>query len=156
MVADKDLNYNGKDVSEIFWRGIHCPSCNRLSSREYFSHWECFGCGQIYGSQTPTIYTALELADPERPIYTGLPVIKDWVRPESGVKTSLSVLEAEGGLIRCATYEFEKGGRVYHLVPSVGAMKGVDEMFYKYQTQGIPFKRHRMQGGKGISYCDGG
>jgi hypothetical protein len=149
IVEDKDLNYNGKDVSEIFWRGICCPTCNRLNSRVYFSHWECFGCGRKFGSQKPTIYTAMELADPERPIYTGLPVITDCATSEKEVKTTLSVLQVEGGLIRCARYEFRKGGRVYHLSPSVGAMGGADELFHKYQTQGIPFRRFRMKGGKG-------
>jgi hypothetical protein len=150
LVGDKDIFYNGNDVSKIFWRGICCPNCGRLNSREHYSHWECFGCNQfIHGSQTPTIYTAAQLADPNRPVYTGIPVIADWVRPESEITVSHQVLEVENGWIRCATYDFGKVGRVMHLVPSVGARNGTDDMFIKYQSQRIPFRRFRMMNGKG-------
>jgi hypothetical protein len=53
-----------------------------------------------------------------------------------------------GGLIRCGIYDFGNVGRVIHLVPSVAAKEGVDDMFYKYQTQDIPFRRYRMMNGK--------
>jgi hypothetical protein len=91
----------------------------------------------------------MQLADPDRSTYTGIPIITDWVKPGSEVTSTQSVLEVSGGLIRCATYEFGKVGRVFHLVPSVGARDGADAMFYKYQTQDIPFRRYRMMNGKG-------
>lgn len=95
----------------------------------------------------------MQLADPDRSIYTGCPIITDWVKPGSEVISLQSVLEGfdGGGVIRCAVYEFGKVGRVIHFVPSVSARDGLDEMFYKYQTQDIPFRRYRMMNGKGKS-----
>jgi hypothetical protein len=68
------------------------------------------------------------------------------------MSVSHRVLEVEGGYIRCAIYDFGKVGRVMHLVPSVGARRGADEMFHQYQTQGIPFRRFRMWNGKSMSF----
>jgi hypothetical protein len=152
LVGDKDIFYNGNDVSKIFWRGMCCPFCGRLNSREHYSHWECFGCNEfVHGSQQRTIYTAAQLADPNRPVYTGIPVIADWVRPQCEISLSNWVLEVEGGWMRVTSYDFGMVGRVIHLVPSAGATKCADEIFYKYQTQGIPFRRSRMMNGKGMS-----
>ena len=145
LALDKDIFYNGNDVAKVFWRGICCPHCGRLNSRELFSHWECFGCGNFkHGSVERTIYSAVQLADPDRSVYTGIPIVTDWVKPGCEVTSTQSVLEVTGGAIRCAMYEFGDAGRVIHFVPSYGAREGIDEMFYKYQTQGIPFRRFRM------------
>jgi len=152
LVADKDLFYNGNDVSKIFWRGICCPFCGRLNSRELYSHWQCFGCNKfVHGTQQRTIFSALQLADPDRSKYTGIPIITDWVKPRSEIVSTQKVLEVPNGFIRCGIYEFGKIGRVIHLIPSVAAMEGADEMFLKYQTQDIPFRRYRMTNGKGIA-----
>src|ERR1700694_1380481 len=94
LVGDKDTFYNGNDVSKIFWRGICCPLCGRLNSREHYSHWECFGCNNfIHGSQSRTIYTASQLADPNRPVYTGIPIIADWMKPDCEMSVSHRVVE---------------------------------------------------------------
>jgi hypothetical protein len=61
---------------------------------------------------------------------------------------SQRVIEVGGGWMRGVCYEFGKVGRVWHLVPSVGGKEGVDEMFTKYQTQDVPFRRYRMMNGK--------
>ena len=157
LVPDKDIFYNGNDVSKIFWRGICCPSCGRLNSRELYSQWVCFGCGKfVHGSQTRTIFTAQQLADPDRSMYTGIPIITDWIKPGSGIASRQTVLEVPNGIIKCGIYEFEKVGKVIHLLPSVGAKEGVDKMFHKYQTQDIPFRRYRMANGKGNFQLWGG
>ena len=155
LALDKDIFYNGNDVAKIFWRGICCPHCGRLNSREFFSHWECFGCCNfVHGSGARTIYSAAQLADPDRSVYSGIPIITDWVKPGSEVSSTQSVLEVPGGLIRCAVYEIGKVGRVIHMVPSLGARVGMDEMLHRYQTQDIPFRRYRMTNGKGIKRED--
>jgi hypothetical protein len=155
LVLDKDMFYNGNDVAKVFWRGICCPNCGRLNSREFFSHWECFGCGKfVHRAKERTIYSSIQLADPDRSVYTGIPIITDWMKPGSEVRSTQSVLEIAGGPIRCAVYDIGKVGRVIHLVPSYGAREGIDEMFHKYQTQDIPFRRFRMMNGKGSSVID--
>ena len=89
-------------------------------------------------------------------MYTGVPVVSDWVKGESGIKVWQDVITVPpfghgggGGAVRCAVYEFGTIGRIIHIVPSVGANGGADEMFHKYQTQGIPFRRYRIMNGKG-------
>jgi len=158
LVADKDIFYNGNDVAKIFWKGFCCPLCGRLNSRELFSHWTCFtpNCPFTHGFPNRTIYTARQLADPDRMMYTGVPVVSDWVKGESGIKVWQDVITVPpfghgggGGAVRCAVYEFGTIGRIIHIVPSVGANGGADEMFHKYQTQGIPFRRYRIMNGKG-------
>ena len=148
LVADKDEFYNGEDVGRIFWRGMCCPQCGRVNSREYFSHWECFGCGFRHGAPK-TIYTAVQLADPHRSTFTGPPIIADWVKPDCEITSSQTIIGVPGGLIRVATYVFGETGRVIHLAPSAGAMGGADEMFIKYQTQDVPFRRYPMRSSKG-------
>jgi hypothetical protein len=78
-------------------------------------------------------------------------VVSDWVNPESEVTCTQNTFQVPGGQIQCAIYEFGKVGRVIHLVPSVGAREEVDEMFYKYQTQDILFRRYRRPNGRGRS-----
>ena len=157
LVADKDIFYNGNDVAKIFWKGFCCPLCGRLNCRELFSHWTCFtpNCPFTHGAPHRTVYTARQLADPDRMMYTGVPLVSDWVKTESGIKLWQDVIRVlpgdggEGGPVRSAVYEFGNIGRIIHLVPSVGANGGADEMFHKYQTQGIPFRRYRIMNGKG-------
>ena len=74
----------------------------------------------------------------------------DWVKGGSEVVVRQRAIEVEGGWYRCAVYEIGKVGRVIHMIPSVGARRGCDEMFTKYQTQDIEFRRARMLNGKGI------
>jgi hypothetical protein len=104
----------------------------------------------------------------DRPGYCGVPVVGDWVKGGSGIGVSHEVLEVRsgekwgdmgrgggnlggggGGIVRVATYEFGKLGRVVHIVPNLSAREGLDEMFTAYQTQDIPFRRYRMHTGKG-------
>jgi hypothetical protein len=152
LVLDKDVFYNGNDVAKVFWQGICCPQCGRLNSRELYSHWECFGCRQFsHGSPTKTIYTAAQLADFDRSMFSGIPIVTDWVNPGSEVVSSQRVFEVDGGYVRCAIYEIGKVGRVIHMVPSMQAKAGADEMLLKYQAQDIPFRRYRMVTGKGYS-----
>lgn len=87
-------------------------------------------------------------------MFTGTPIITDWVKPGSEVVSSQSVVEVEGGFIRVATYDIGKAGRVIHLVPSIGVNGGADEIFLRYQSGEIPFRRYRMYNGKGIpNWC---
>jgi hypothetical protein len=153
LVGDKDMFYNGNDVAKVFWRGICCPFCGRLNSRELFSQWECFGCKNFtYGSEKRTIYSALQLADPDHAMYTGIPVITDWVKRGCEISTTQTILETSGGILRCAIYEFGKVGRVIHVVPNVTARLEIDEVFLQYQSQDISFRRFRMVSGKGIPF----
>jgi hypothetical protein len=91
------------------------------------------------------------LADFDRSLFSGIPIIANWVKPGSEVVSSQQVLEVDGGYVRCAIYEIGNAGRVIHMVPSMQAKAGVDEMLRKYQTQDIPFRRYRMTTGKGYS-----
>jgi len=113
--------------------------------------------GNTSGGTGRTIYTAVQLADPDRPVYTGVPVVMDWVKQGRGICVSHEVLRvssAEGvdALVRVARYEFAGMGRVVHVVPNVSAREGLDEMFRQYQVQGIPFRRFRMHTGKGLPH----
>jgi len=87
--------------------------------------------------------------DTDRLIYTGIPIITDWVKPGSEIVVSHRTLQVDGGFIRCGIYDFGKVGKVIHMVSSVHAKGDVDEMLLKYQTQDIPFRRYRMVTGKG-------
>jgi hypothetical protein len=150
-IGDKDIFYNGHDVTKVFWKGIQCPDCGKLNSRELFSHWQCFGCKKELQKRERTIYTAKQLADPDRSQYTGIPIVADWVKPGRGIIANQEVIPFKDDRYRCATYEFPKGGRVIHMVPSVGARAGCDEMFSRYQTQNIVFRRCPMTRSKGIA-----
>jgi hypothetical protein len=85
-------------------------------------------------------------------MFSGIPIITDWVNPGSEVVSLQQVFEVDGGYVRCAIYEIGKVGRVIHMVPSMQAKTGLDEMLLKYQTQNIPFRRYRMVTGKGYSF----
>jgi len=149
-IGDKDIFYNGNDVSKVFWRGIQCPKCGKLNSRELFSHWHCFGCDLPIHKQERTIYTATQLADPDRGSYTGVPIVVDWVKAGSEIQVRQEVRQVGEGWYRCAIYDFPKGGTVIHMIPSIKAIEECDEMFAKYQTQDIEFRRCRMANRKGI------
>jgi hypothetical protein len=122
------------------------------------THWHCFGCNQFSypepAARQRTLFTATQLADPDRPTYEGTPIVTDWVAPGGEVVSTQVNLELSGGgVYRCVTYDFGGDvGRVIHMVPNLVANMGIDEMFISYQTQNIPFRRYRMATGKSIGF----
>jgi len=137
-------------TTKSFWRGSCCPLCGRLNSRElFFGNWHCLNCSHLLLEVPQRVFTARELSDPDAGVWTGVPVLADWVAPSGGVTVRHKALRVEGGYIRCGIYEFGTVGRVIHLVPSIAARGNCDEMFVSYQTQDIEFRRGRMMNYKG-------
>jgi hypothetical protein len=139
--------------AKCFWLGSCCPVCGRLNSRElFFGNWHCLNCSHLLLEVPQRVFTARELSDPDAGVWTGVPVLADWVNPSGEVTVRQKALRVEGGYIRCGIYEFGTVGRVIHLVPSITARGNCDEMFLSYQTQDIEFRRGRMMNHKGKSF----
>ncbi|ODQ52749.1 hypothetical protein SAICODRAFT_126800 [Saitoella complicata NRRL Y-17804] len=141
LVGDKDIFYGGVDTYHAFSRGMCCPLCGRLSCRELWEGWECPTCGFTHKPRR-SVFHSVQLRDPFRPLYTGIPIPQNYVKPGSEVQSS----RVDGGQdTLIMKYELGSSGCVYHIMRSSIQLQDADQLFEDYQTGAVLFRRHPLK-----------
>lgn len=144
---NRDVFFDGGDVSRVFWKGMCCPKCGRLNCREFWAGWRCLSCDFKFDPPR-TIFDATRLADPHRPVFTGpaIPanICHDDIFYERYVRDGMTVIQ----------YQLGNCGTVTHILANqkINARPmDADWLFREYQSADMPFKRFILGNHKGKS-----
>lgn len=144
LASDRDNYYDGGDVARIYWKGMCCPQCGRLSCREFWAGWVCKNCN-FKSSPPRTIFEADRLADPHRSVFTGPAIPSNIVQP--GITWTRMVVDG----MTCLIYYLKDCGTVAHILASEYQNKRpecADWLFKEYQAPEMPFKRYALKSHK--------
>jgi len=142
--------FDAQDVTRKAWKGFCCSNCGRLSCREHWDHWECANesCRLKLYPKKRTVFTASQLADPHRPVYTGPAISQDVFGDE--IKCTRSIIDG----FTVLQYELENCGTVTHMLANrITNTRALDAdwLLEKYQEANLPFRRYKLQTQQGVT-----